>query len=51
MAPDADVLAQLGGGLMPGIPAEVFIRTGERTPLDYLLKPFTSYFSRAFRED
>ncbi len=37
--------------LIPGMPVEAFIRTGERTPLAYLLKPFTDYFARAFRED
>jgi HlyD family secretion protein len=36
--------------LMPGMPVEVFIRTGDRTPLSYLMKPLTSYFNRAFRE-
>jgi HlyD family secretion protein len=36
--------------LVPGMPVEAFIRTDERTPLAYLLKPFTDYFSRAFRE-
>ena len=33
------------------MPAEVYIRTGERSPLAYLTKPFTDYFTRAFRED
>ncbi len=37
--------------LVPGMPAEVFIRTGARTPLGYLLKPLTDTFSRALRED
>ena len=36
--------------LIPGMPVEAFIRTGERTPLAYLIKPFTDYFARAFRE-
>ncbi|WP_376875440.1 HlyD family type I secretion periplasmic adaptor subunit [Albirhodobacter sp. R86504] len=36
--------------LLPGMPAEVFIRTGDRSPMAYLLKPFTDYFRRAFRE-
>lgn len=34
----------------PGMPAEAFIRTEERTPLAYLLQPVTDYFRRAFRE-
>lgn len=36
--------------LIPGMPVEVFIQTGERSPLAYLLKPLTDYFTRAFRE-
>lgn len=36
--------------LLPGMPVEAFIKTDERTPLAYLLKPFTDYFNRAFRE-
>lgn len=36
--------------LIPGMPVEAYIRTEDRTPLAYLLEPFTTYFSRAFRE-
>ncbi|WP_209427992.1 HlyD family type I secretion periplasmic adaptor subunit [Pararhodobacter sp. SW119] len=36
--------------LLPGMPVEVFLRTGERTPLNYLTQPLMSYFNRAFRE-
>ncbi|MBT9244738.1 HlyD family type I secretion periplasmic adaptor subunit [Gemmobacter fulvus] len=36
--------------LLPGMPVEAFIKTEDRTPLAYLLKPFTDYFGRAFRE-
>ena len=36
--------------LLPGMPVEVFLRTGERTPLSYLTQPLLSYFNRAFRE-
>jgi HlyD family secretion protein len=36
--------------LVPGMPVEAFIRTDDRTPMAYLLKPFTDYFVRAFRE-
>ena len=42
--------AKLGGRLVAGMPVEVFIRTGARTPVDYLLKPVTDYFGRALRE-
>jgi HlyD family secretion protein len=36
--------------LVPGMPVEVFLATGRRTPLAYLLQPFADYFFRAFRE-
>ena len=36
--------------LIPGMPAEAFIRTSDRTPLAYLTGPLTDYFVRAFRE-
>ncbi|MBX9590257.1 MAG: HlyD family type I secretion periplasmic adaptor subunit [Hyphomonadaceae bacterium] len=34
----------------PGMPADVFIRTGERTFFDYIMRPVWDSFSRAFRE-
>jgi HlyD family type I secretion membrane fusion protein len=36
--------------LTPGMPAEVMILTGERTLLDYLLRPFIRSVTRSFRE-
>ncbi len=36
--------------LKPGMPAEVFIQTGARTALSYLLKPLTDQIMRTFRE-
>jgi len=36
--------------LVPGMPAEVFIQTHERSPLEYLLKPLHEQITRAFRE-
>lgn len=36
--------------LLPGMPVEAFLKTGDRSPLSYLVKPFTDYFVRAFRE-
>ncbi|UOG92043.1 MAG: HlyD family type I secretion periplasmic adaptor subunit [Candidatus Thiothrix sulfatifontis] len=36
--------------LVSGMPVEVMILTGERTLLDYLLKPFTDMLARAFNE-
>lgn len=48
LAPD-EVL-RLGQPLLPGMPVEAFLKTSDRTPLAYLIKPFTDYFTRAFRE-
>lgn len=39
-----------GQTLLPGMPVEAFIQTASRTPLAYLLQPFTNYFETAFRE-
>jgi len=36
--------------LTPGMPAEVYIMTGRRTVLDYLLRPLYDSLGRAFRE-
>ena len=36
--------------LIPGMPVEAFIRTADRSPLTYLIKPVADYFNRAFRE-
>jgi HlyD family secretion protein len=43
-----DALADLS--LLPGMPVEAFIRTEERSPISYLVRPFADYFYRAFRE-
>ncbi|MFM7445522.1 MAG: HlyD family secretion protein, partial [Tabrizicola sp.] len=51
VAIDAATLQKLGDTVVvPGMPVDVFIRTGDRTPLSYLLKPMTDYFRNAFRE-
>lgn len=50
-APDPDEMAKLEGlELIPGMPVEAFIRTADRTPLEYFVKPLSDYFNRAFRE-
>ncbi|MEO0379955.1 MAG: HlyD family type I secretion periplasmic adaptor subunit [Pseudomonadota bacterium] len=46
---EIDKLAE-GQILVPGMPVEAFIRTAERSPLAYLVKPMADYFNRAFRE-
>jgi HlyD family secretion protein len=39
-----------GLALVPGMPAEVHIRTGDRTAMSYFLKPLADQFARAFTE-
>lgn len=36
--------------LIPGMPVDAFIRTQDRSPMTYFVKPLTDYFVRAFRE-
>ena len=37
--------------LKPGMPAEVFIRTGSRSMLSYITKPLRDQFARSFRDN
>ena len=37
--------------LAPGMPVEAYLRTDERSPLSYLVKPLTDYFERSHREE
>ncbi len=39
-----------GTALVPGMPVETFIRTRDRSPMTYLIKPMADYFAKAFRE-
>lgn len=39
-----------GTVLIPGMPVEAFIRTADRSPMAYLVKPLSDYFTKAFRE-
>jgi len=48
---EGEVAKLEGQELVAGMPVEVFIQTGERTPIQYLLKPITDYLSRAMREE
>lgn len=52
LALGSEELSKLGDDtvLLPGMPVEAFLRTGERTPMAYLTKPLWDYFNRAFRE-
>jgi HlyD family secretion protein len=48
--PPAEI-ARLGDAkLIPGMPAEAFVQTGDRTVLSYLMKPLNDQLMRAFRE-
>ncbi len=50
LLPGDTEIAKLGDQeILPGMPVEVFIRTDERTPLDYLVSPLMDYFARAMR--
>lgn len=48
-----DEVARLGENrvLRPGMPADVMIKTGERTALDYLVQPLKDSITRAWREN
>ncbi len=51
ITPRSTDLDRLGGqALLPGMPTLAFIKTSDRTPLAYLTKPLTDYFTKAFRE-
>lgn len=51
LMPNEGELDRLNGqALVPGMPVETLIKTGERSPLSYLTKPLTDYFTKAFRE-
>ncbi len=48
---DPAQVARLGDlKLVPGMPAEAFIQTQDRTPLEYLMKPLRDQIARTFRE-
>lgn len=45
-------LARLGAiEVLPGMPVDAYLQTGERTALSYLLAPMTHQLMRAFREE
>lgn len=44
-------LVDYGFELVSGMPAEVMIKTSERTVLSYLVKPFTDMIARGFNEE
>jgi len=51
IAPDPADLERLGGlQLIPGMPVEAFIETGNRRVISYLIKPIVDQMKRSFRE-
>jgi len=47
----AEEIARLGDvKMIPGMPVEAFVQTGDRTMLSYLMKPLHDQLMRAFRE-
>ena len=47
----ADEIARLGGlKLIPGMPVEAFIQTGNRSVMSYLVKPLQDQIVKAMRE-
>jgi HlyD family secretion protein/epimerase transport system membrane fusion protein len=48
---DQGDLARLTNGLMPGMPADVMIMTGEQTLLDYIIRPLAESVRRSFRDN
>jgi HlyD family secretion protein len=47
----ADQVVRLGDvKLVPGMPVEAFVQTGDRTVMSYLMKPISDQVNRAFRE-
>lgn len=49
--PKEEIARLKGLSLTPGMPAEVFFPTHERTILSYLVKPLSDQVERAFREE
>jgi len=47
---DKDIPEEMRGRLQPGMPAEVIIASGERTMVEYLVKPLTDAFSKGMLE-
>jgi membrane fusion protein, type I secretion system len=48
--PDSEIARLSDNKLVPGMPVEVFIQTGERTALSYLVKPISDQLMRSWRE-
>ena len=52
VALDPREIARLGSiKLVPGMPVEMFVKTGDRNVLSFLLKPLNDQIARTFREE
>lgn len=49
--PESEMSKLAGLEIVPGMPAEVLIKGGERTAMEYLLDPITSMLRRSMREN
>ena len=50
MLPDSEIARLSGARLVPGMPVEAFVQTGERTVISYLIKPISDQLMKAWRE-
>jgi HlyD family secretion protein len=48
--PSEEIARLKGLKLVPGMPVETFVQTGERTVMSYLVKPLHDQITKAFRE-
>ena len=48
--PDAEIEKSVGRHLVPGMPLDAFIQTGDRSVMSYLLKPLADQVQKAWRE-
>ena len=49
--PDSNIPAEIKGRILPGMPADAIIVTGERTMIDYLVKPISDSLDKSMREE
>lgn len=49
--PDSNVPETIKGRIIPGMPADAIIVTGERTMVDYLVKPIRDSLDKSMREE
>jgi len=49
--PDSGMVKLKGQRLQPGMPVDVTVKTGERTMMEYLIKPLSDRFARSMKEE